>query len=665
METLVPTFRLRSECRLGGRQLIADGINPNLCHDGNPDNLRAWGLEPPTTDFTATESSGPTGIVTPGTHLIGVTFAIIKGGSIFIESNIKALVTATASSSLKFFTLTNLPLSTNSAVNARIVYLTKADSSTLFRLYTSYIPIPDNTTTTYLVNVADASLSAVELSYANEYLPAKPYVAEYNNRALLWGDVPWTRGTVAVTNASATVTGTGTQWPSTMRGRQLVVADGQLAYTVASVDTGAQTLTLSAAYQGSTATGAAYRLLGEANDMYVSSPLPGSPEGYDISDPNSIVRVKEDDGDRPTGIMRTRDLVYLGKRRHLYLMTGATPATYDFTEISRDKGLASHWAWGQIDGGPVVFYHGDGISLMDTNQPRKISGPIDAIFNAEVNHALDEQAHAVYYNRRNLFLLWTARRGESRVMDKVIAGDFSRYPDWVSWWEFRLPARVSKVFRPEDGIERVVLGGFHGQLWVWDCNDVDCPQAPATTLEGTVTATDGTSYLEDDDAFFGDATLAGVRVTMLSGAAAGYSRLVLRNPTASRLNFDTRADFGGVWSPAIAAGDRYTVGAFESYWTTPDLSLGRNENKRWLTTQVLTGKPTGTTSVDVHQYASGDGMMRLRGVQRLYTAGKQDHLVRHSARSEFLRLRFGATGPAMPWALRNFTVRAADGRGIR
>lgn len=662
METLVSTDRLRSEARIGGRQCVADGVNPNLCNDGNSANLRIWGIRPPLTDPTAAVAAS--GSVTPGTHLVAVTFAIVKAGAIFVESNPKDTVSVEVGAAGNRINLTNLPISDNDAVNARIIYMTKAGGSTLYRLATSTPTVADNTTTSYAITLADTALSAVELSYANEFLPAKPYVTEYNSRLLLWGDVPWTRGTVAVTNGSPTVAGTGTQWTRALEGRRLVVAGGQLAYQVSAVDVAAQELTLTANYQGANASAQAYRLVGAANDLYVSSALPLSPEGYDLANPNSVIPVREDDQDEPRGFMRTRDLLYLAKRRHVYLLNGSGPANYDITEVSRAHGLASNWAWCQVQGGAVAYYAGDGIYALSANVPVKISGPIDAIFAAEVNHELDERAHMVYYARRNLLLLWVARLGETRVLDKVIVGDCARWPEFVSWWEFRLPATISRVFLPSDGIERVMLGTHHGTVWVWDVDDVDCPDAAAITLRGTITATDGAGYLEDSNAYYGTHTLAGTQVRMLSGAAIGQRRFVSAS-TTTRLTIDTRAEFGGYFDPVPAVGDFYALGPIESYWVSPDLSLGTSHRKRWLQTSCVTGKPANGSRLGVHQYTDGQGAMLLRGRTVLRPAWRQQHLVRHQDRSEYLRLRFGNEGPREPWVLRRFTVSAATGRGFR
>lgn len=74
-------------------------------------------------------------------------------------------------------------------------------------------------------------------------------------------------GTVAVTNGSATITGTGTTWTSDMTGRMIRFAGQTLWYMFTYVS--ATSGTLSRAYEGDTATGTAYQI--NKNVVQISS----------------------------------------------------------------------------------------------------------------------------------------------------------------------------------------------------------------------------------------------------------------------------------------------------------------------------------------------------------------------------------------------------------
>ena len=73
--------------------------------------------------------------------------------------------------------------------------------------------------------------------------------------------MPWyNTGTVAVTNNSATVTGTGTAWADNIDAGQAFIGPDGLAYEIAAV-VSATSITLASAYKGATASGQAYRIM--------------------------------------------------------------------------------------------------------------------------------------------------------------------------------------------------------------------------------------------------------------------------------------------------------------------------------------------------------------------------------------------------------------------
>jgi hypothetical protein len=74
-------------------------------------------------------------------------------------------------------------------------------------------------------------------------------------------------GTAAVTNGSATVTGTGTTWTSAMVGGVFKIEGVAADYTVLSVES-TTSLTLSATYTGTTAAGASYQITVDFTDNY-------------------------------------------------------------------------------------------------------------------------------------------------------------------------------------------------------------------------------------------------------------------------------------------------------------------------------------------------------------------------------------------------------------
>ena len=75
----------------------------------------------------------------------------------------------------------------------------------------------------------------------------------------------YTTGTVTATNASTTITGSGTTFTSGMVGRKIRIADGEY-YTVATYSS-ATSITIDVAYAGSTTSGATYSIYQDAYDL--------------------------------------------------------------------------------------------------------------------------------------------------------------------------------------------------------------------------------------------------------------------------------------------------------------------------------------------------------------------------------------------------------------
>lgn len=91
----------------------------------------------------------------------------------------------------------------------------------------------------------------------------------------------YSTGTVATTNDSATVTGTSTVWTTAdHEGRIITVGDDDISYIVESVDSATQ-ITLNRDYEGVTASGTAYTLIGEFNQIYFN-PIPNAVLEYEI-----------------------------------------------------------------------------------------------------------------------------------------------------------------------------------------------------------------------------------------------------------------------------------------------------------------------------------------------------------------------------------------------
>ncbi|MDR7420028.1 MAG: hypothetical protein QN178_14080 [Armatimonadota bacterium] len=144
---------------------------------------------PPTTDPTVTVSGS--GSFT-GTYGYLVTFAIRTGSRLISESPSRddpSLVTASGHAQ---FNLTNLPISSDPAVNTRRIWRTTAGAGSVYYLAAT---IADNTTTSYVDSLPDSGL-AVNDTLADDL--GEPMgnasAAEYFEQIIAWKDRLWAFG---------------------------------------------------------------------------------------------------------------------------------------------------------------------------------------------------------------------------------------------------------------------------------------------------------------------------------------------------------------------------------------------------------------------------------------------------------------------------------------
>jgi hypothetical protein len=90
----------------------------------------------------------------------------------------------------------------------------------------------------------------------------------YMQNQVITTTAPYSTGTVAVTNGSATVTGTNTVWTSAMVGRKIQIGGDNAYYYVLTVNS-TTSITLAVPYQGTTQSGSTYNIY---KDEYKLSP---------------------------------------------------------------------------------------------------------------------------------------------------------------------------------------------------------------------------------------------------------------------------------------------------------------------------------------------------------------------------------------------------------
>jgi hypothetical protein len=635
--------------------------------------VRLWGVRPPTAaqlaSVVATPGSG--GSMTAGDHIVAIAFAVCEAGVILAESGPIQLPKVTVAANGKI-ALTSLPVSDNAAVNARVIYMTVAGGTELYRVSTQ-ATVADNTTTSYNITVADGNLTALTIGSKNEFIPAACYAKSNETLMAVAGTVNWTRGTVTVTQSDATVTFVGADLTRAAEGKSFAVDGDTLAYIVDTVNETAQTCELTAPYQGATASGAGYRLFGAPNTVYFGNPLPENIEGYDVLNPAGSVDVKGDDRDQITALGLCRGNFIVGKERSMHLLVRDT-AQWNAITVSTEVGCASHHTMVQDGRGNAIWYGGaGGVYLMtggelqsSTNKPACISENIAELLRSGVNHARDRWAHAIWYEPRQWYMLWVTADGEDSVTDLCVIADFSN-PKQISWWRWQLPAAYSRVEKFSDDETRALISNYHGQILVVDTGlldgvseNVSCTGVITAVNEAEAEITCAAENFLDSD---GGTTVKGCVLTVVSGAAKGQRRLV-SSATATVLTVDTQY-YGGWFSPSPAVGDRIMVGGYSSYWTTPRLSLRAVGQKRFVEAVVEMTDAGNGNGAELKQRTWARGRELYLGRTHLAAQRRDTVAVALRGSGENWQGEIGTTGPAQPWQLDGITIIAQAGGETR
>jgi len=135
----------------GGGRLIKISV------DGT---VSQWGIDAPTTDFTA--AVGAAGVLN-GTYQYAVTFKNTVTGARSNPNPAAFTGPATVAPANQKVDLSNIPISNDPQVNAREIWRTFANQAQLFLLTT----ITDNSTTTYTDNAPDADLTSETIQFDN------------------------------------------------------------------------------------------------------------------------------------------------------------------------------------------------------------------------------------------------------------------------------------------------------------------------------------------------------------------------------------------------------------------------------------------------------------------------------------------------------------------
>jgi len=434
--------------------------------------------------------------------------------------------------------------------------------------------------------------------------PTQRYIESFKSRLWLAGNNPYTVGTAAVTQSSATVTITTGEVTDGMIGMKFVVSGSARYYSVSDADTGANTLTLSEVFEEATNATSNYTVYNEGNYLWYSFI-----DSNGVSYPDSVqttawLPVGKDDGDKITGMVQCHDRLLITKENHLYLLSGNSPSTYDILEVASPVGCSGNQTLARNEGGDCIFYGGRGVYITDGVRVSCVSNAIEPLFTNEgsppwtVDHTRNYLSHGVYDHKRKRYYLWVTSSG-STVTDKCLVADFNLMDDngQPAWFPWDLPANVSGTLRSNDELE-VYIGDESG--FVYKLNTGLNDGAGTTgTKSGTATSTASNSLTDSAATFYttGDG-LKGAYIEIISGTAAGEKELIASNTT-------TKITLNGTWSVTPDTTSVYKVGNISAYIYSKDLTFDSMNSKIMKEMRILHPIETSAVNMTFDYYLDG------------------------------------------------------------
>ncbi len=263
---------------------LANGWGPLRRWDGRDTSILDAGITGPSRvidSWTPTPTQGGGGSITAGVH--GVRYRYLDSDTGYVSNPSEEREFDADGSKDAQFTVqangggdaTKIERSADSKVDRIVIEMTLAGGTAWFKAGEF-----DQTDATMTVDISDAALSQESLFWPSEGHdppPVSKYVVSHRGRLWCFGSVTHTTGTVAVTNGSATVTGTSTAWTTAALGTSGSPPKFGRAFIRIGSDTdwyeidfaaSATSLTLVENYGGSTDSGLAYEIVWRSNNVY-------------------------------------------------------------------------------------------------------------------------------------------------------------------------------------------------------------------------------------------------------------------------------------------------------------------------------------------------------------------------------------------------------------
>lgn len=505
---------------------------------------------------------------------------------------------------------TNIPTTSDTRVASKQILRNKDGDTTVFyidKTLTNLATTSSSSTSTDAqltdaVALVDTTGRDLNVSTHAEPPNWKRWAAFHKGRLWLAGQLTYREGGISVTNGSPTVTGLGTNWTSAMAGWELypLGTSNTISYTVSTINTGTQTITLDANYGGSTEAFLHYALVppilntnggAESRTIYFSAA--GVPESFTLA--RSLTLEEQGQGEI-TGLIPLDNALYVACERALYrIIYSVRPEADAVVRSVARRGLPNNSCWVPFD--RVVFCLDQrGVWAFDGNSVEDVSEAVRGVFDGtgerHINWNYTEYFHACPFPDQSV-IKWFV------VMD---GGHYPRHALCYSlrskrWWIEEYPQPVLASCVGEIGGSQTPLVSLPsrrvGAAITASADGI--PGNSTTTLRGTATAGAILSLTDSTAAFTSDVVGAPLRI--VEGTGKGQERIVI-SQTATVLTVDRP------WMTLPDTTSVYQIGGVHWQWRCGSLRWTPSPTHKRQSAELIWGTTQNTHALALKRYVS-------------------------------------------------------------
>ncbi len=512
-----------------GFVLIANGLDPAKIHKRTDTTVYNAGI-PLAVNGSFSGSWGTAGSIS-GTYYYAFRYIDVDG----VPGDLSVLQSAVASSH-STISYSNIPVSSDARVAGRQIFRSTAGQSLVLYLDKQ---IDDNSTTSTTSTNSDTTLQAATALAINApdgsvfarrfgVPPAHMRLPVYHNNRSFWlVSAKYTEGHCEVTNGSATVQIRAGQVTADMDARKFKVDDYATEYTIDSVNTGSNTLTLTENYGGTTNKFANYSVhAARIEGRRVRWSYPGEPESCYTNDAVDL-EAEQSAGEDLTGAISFNSFLYLFTPSACYRWSFADVPVNGNIYHTEDRGMLNPRTYCRFEN-QVAVMDRTGIYVFNGGNANPISNVITDWIAENVVWDNSEWFHASAYPAEETVKFFVCLDG-SRYPKHSICFNYRT----VRWWWEEYPWEIgASATVPVASRRELLVGGENERILIHDrYADIPTHDREVAARHAVTSASYDSVVVTVDWATESD--LIGAPLAIVSGKGKGQWRTIVGASTST------------------------------------------------------------------------------------------------------------------------------------